>query len=402
MQDIFGTTDGNGGFGGFPPGERNEPTLATGTLDFWRAADAPPRGAPPPMGFAERFVSLETTPRAIALGVEEDNGRFAAVCFQGRAYKPTDRFLKGLARRMKVPVGVFTLFSPVEVVHRAAAVAPDLGLRVTLDEEKGEALGLIENTGRPIPADAVERVMKEDGRLQRFGYANGVIEGMFDIGESWSVPGDSDYRVQVRASVPVDGMDAPDATLGLLRQVCSNGAVVEAASFRTKLEIKDNSGEHFRRLLASFGNPQGIEALHERLVAAAGTKASVGEVHAVDEFLRRQVRRAEDAMHLRERLQEIAGHPCVRYGVADIGAIGPRRRALLPVDCPVSDVMNFVTELCTHHPRALKDPAAGGALVGRFCTGGFDLEEMYPNTRESPAHLLGNIRWAGRAEEEGA
>ena len=46
-------------------------------------------------------------------------------------------------------------------------------------------------------------------------------------------------------------------------------AEAEAPVFRTKMEIKDNSGEHFRRLLASFSNPSGVEMLQARMSAAA-------------------------------------------------------------------------------------------------------------------------------------
>ena len=119
-------------------------------------------------------------------------------------------------------------------------------------------------------------------------------------------------------------MGTPETTLATWRQVCSNGAVAEAPLFRTKMEVKDNSGEHFRRLLRSFSNPRGVEMLHERLIAANGTKASVDEVYQAESFIRRQVRDARHQMLLCERLQEVADNPCVRYGVTDLGAIGER------------------------------------------------------------------------------
>ena len=340
---------------------------------------------------ADRFVSRPVTPREIAAAVVEDDGVFRAIRLDGVDYVPTARFMKGLAQRMRVPLRVFDLFSPLEVVRRAAERTPDLALRVTTDESEHRALGLVEDNGPPVPADAVERIMRDDPRLREFGYSEGVVEGMFDVGETWDVPQDGLYRVHVRTSVPVDGLGPPEATLAILRLACTNGVIAESSQFRTKLEVKDGSGEHFRRILRSFGNPQGVETLHGRLLAAATTKASVGEVHAVDCFLRKNVRGARDSMLLRERLQETAGNPCVRYGVTDLGAIGVRRRALLPADCSVADVLNFVTELRSHHADVLKNPGAADELVGSFHSSGFDLEDMYPSTDASPAFALDGL-----------
>ena len=297
---------------------------------------AAPKDAPQEMPFRERFETVRVTPRTVADSVVEENGRFSGITFEGERYKPSRRFLKGLAQRMKVSLSVFDLFSPLEVVHRAAERAPDLPLRLTLDRQDHKALGLIEDKGVPIPAGNIEIVMKNDQRLQKFDYSDGMITGQFDLGEAWDVPNDSKYGVHVHTEVPVDGMGTPEATLATWRQICSNGAVAEAPLFRTKMEVKDSSGEHFRRLLTSFSNPRGVEMLHTRLVIANETKASVDEVHQVETLIRRQVRDARHQMLLCERLQEVADNPCVRYGVTDLGAIGERRRALLPTGASVS------------------------------------------------------------------
>ena len=204
----------------------------------------------------------------------EDDGVFRALSLENVEYSPSPRFMKGLALRMRVPIRVFDLFSPLEVIRRAAEVAPDMALRVTVDEEKKQALALVEDKGLPIPAGAVRRIMLADSRLKSFDYSDGIIKGMFDLGETWDIPKDSMYRVQVQTTVPVDGLGTPEATLGVTRLACTNGAIAEASQFRTKMEVKDNSGAHFQRLLQSFGNPQGVEALHERLLVAVGTKAS--------------------------------------------------------------------------------------------------------------------------------
>ena len=351
-----------------------------------------------PMPFRERFETMRVTPQKIADSVIEENGRFAGLTVEGERYKPSQRLLKGLAQRMKVPLSVFELFTPLEVIRRAAERAPELPLRLTVDREQHQALALIEDKGVPLPAGNIEVAMREDKRLQQFDYHDGVITGRFDLGEAWDVPGDSKYGVHVSTEVPVDGMGTPEATLATWRQVCSNGAVAEAPLFRTKLEVKDNSGDHFRRLLRSFSNPRGVEMLHERLLAANGTKASVDEVYQVEQLVRRQVRDARSQMLLCERLQAVADEPCVRYGVTDLGAIGERRRGLLPTGASVADVMNFVSELNTHHGELLKNQNSANGLLGNFYARSYDLEEMYPHAQPARPFYLQGIDFGEKAK----
>ena len=362
------------------------------------ATKTPPMAEPGrPMPFKERFETVRITPRQVADSVVEDNGRFRGLAVDGEEYKPSHRFLKGLAQRMKVPLGVFELFTPLEVIHRAAERAPDLHLRLTVDREEHKALALIEDRGVPIPAGNIEIIMKDDRRLQEFDYHDGVITGRFDLGEAWDIPNDSKYGVHISTEVPVDGMGTPETTLATWRQICSNGAVAEAPMFRTKMEVKDNGGEHFRRLLRSFSNPRGVELLHERLLAANETKASVDEVYQAEMFIRRQVRDARHQMLLCERLQEVADSPCVRYGVTDLGTIGERRRGLLPTGASVADVMNFVSEISTHHGELLKNRNAANGLLGEFYARSYDLEEMYPHAQPASQYYLRNIDFGERA-----
>ena len=344
-----------------------------------------------PMPFHERFETVRITPQKVAESVVENNGRFSALRVDGEEYKPSQRFLKGMAQRMKVPYSVFDLFTPLEVIQRAAERAPDLQLRLTVDREEKKALALIEDKGVPMPAGNIEIIMKEDRRLQKFDYHDGIITGHFDLGEAWDIPNDSKYGVHISTKVPVDGMGTPETTLATWRQICSNGAVAEAPMFRTKMEVKDNSGEHFRRLLKSFSNPRGVEILHERLIAANETKASVDEVYQAESLIRRQVRDARHQMLLCERLHEVAENPCVRYGVTDLGAIGARRRGLLPTGAYVADVMNFVSELNTHHGELIKNRNAANAFLGDCYARSYDLEEMYPHAQPANQFYLKGI-----------
>ena len=52
------------------------------------------------MPFRERFDTVRVTPQRVAESVVEENGRFSGIMFEGEQYKPSRRFLKGLAQRM--------------------------------------------------------------------------------------------------------------------------------------------------------------------------------------------------------------------------------------------------------------------------------------------------------------
>lgn len=341
-----------------------------------------------------RFEPVPITPRQMVEALDCDETKIKSLVIDNSAYKLSDRFYKTLAGELGIPYGVFGFFTPLEVMERAAAKVPDLQLRVTVDTEGRQALGLTQNKGLPMPINYIENVLHNDKRLTGVEYSDGVLSAMLDLDDPWDVPNDSTYGMRVRCRVPVDGVGMPDMSLATWRQVCSNGAVAETSLFRTKMEIKDNSGEHFRRLLASFSNPSGVEMLQERMCNAAETKASVGEVVLLEGLIRRSVANARNQMLLRERLNDVADNPCVRYGVTDLANIGQKKRPLLPVGCSVADLLNFASELGTHHSDLLKSDSTLQSFSGTLLSKGFDLEGLYPHTARTSSFYLDGIEFS--------
>ena len=341
-----------------------------------------------------RFEPVPITPRQMVEALDCDETKIKSLVIDNSAYKLSDRFYKTLAGELGIPYGVFGFFTPLEVMERAAAKVPDLQLRVTVDTEGRQALGLTQNKGLPMPINYIENVLHNDKRLTGVEYSDGVLSAMLDLDDPWDVPNDSTYGMRVRCRVPVDGVGMPDMSLATWRQVCSNGAVAETSLFRTKMEIKDNSGEHFRRLLASFSNPSGVEMLQERMCNAAETKASVGEVVLLEGLIRRSVANARNQMLLRERLNDVADNPCVRYGVTDLANIGQKKRPLLPVGCSVADLLNFASELGTHHSDLLKSDSTLQSFSGTLLSKGFDLEGLYPHTARTNSFYLNGINFS--------
>lgn len=330
--------------------------------------------------YGSRFDTIHCTPRLLRDTLDADAQKIHGIIVDGERFRLSDRFMKSLATRLKVPYAVFNLFTPLEVIHRAAERAPEMSLRLTIDHSKGEALALVEDKGNVLPIAQVTNVLRQDTRLQKLDYANGVLEATLDLNEGWEIPGDSEYRVQLSCQIPVDGLAQPAINLATFRLVCSNGAVAQESSFHTKMEIKDNSGLHFYKLLQSFNNRNGMELLHQRLLDANQTKASVNELMEVDNLLHRNISDRRNQVLLREQLLTLGENPCAQYGVTDLNNIAEKKRPLLPVGCSVADLLNFISELGTHHRVLLSNVEPLSVFHGRMLAKSFDLEDMYKNS----------------------
>ena len=73
------------------------------------------------------------------------------------------------------------------------------------------------------------------------------------------------------------------------------------------------------------------------------------------------------------RLYELTGRPQEMYGLANLDALSEKRQKVLPAKCRVYDLLNFVTEIATHHvdhDQALRLQA----LTGTFLSDDYDLE----------------------------
>lgn len=344
--------------------------------------------------FTDRFEPIPISPRELVNRLDADSNTLQGIIVDGERYSISTRFLKGLASRMKVPYTVFNLFTPLEVINRSADRNPDMEMRVTLDREKKVALGLVEDKGNTLPINSVVTYLRQDPRTQNIDYEDGVLKATLAMNDGWDIPGDSEYKVQLSCQIPVDGMAQPEINLATYRLVCSNGAVAEESIFRSKMEIKDNSGLHFQRLLQSFSNKNGVEMLHQRLIDANATKASVAELMALDGILRRIVSDRHNQMLLREKLLDLGDNPCARYGVTDLANIGEKKRSLLPVGCSVADLLNFASELGTHHRNLLRETGSLNAFHGRMLAKSFDLEDMYKNSVHARDFHLNHIPFA--------
>lgn len=308
--------------------------------------------------------------------------------YLGKDFKTTPRFVTSLAKKMKFSTNIFKYFSPEEVLLRVAEHNPGSRLMVTFDHHANEILGVIDEDKKILPPQIACQVFAEDPRIREISYQNGLWSAELHLDESFKVRNSGDYFRRLEICYPVDGVGMPCIYLAMLRQVCSNGSTARVAEFRTDIEISDESGLHLSRLLKSFNNQYGFAALEDRLTTAQSTAASVGELMEVDNLLQTYVADKHAYRTLHNRLDEIAGEPCFTYGTTSLNNIPAKKRALLPVNCSVNDLLNFCSELTTHHSNLLNNSTSFDVATGKILAHEFDLEGMYRRRTGSPDFFL--------------
>ena len=352
--------------------------------------------------WSDRFVSTRVSIADLTpVECDEATGRFK-VQFDDRTYNTSGRFITSLARKLKFSSNIFNYFSAEEVFQRVHERNPDTVFKVTFDRQDNEILGVVDEGKRILPAEIACNVFAADPRVRKIQYSNGVWEAEFQMEGSFSIRNDSEYARRFKVHYPVDGVSMPCVYLMMLRQVCSNGMVAMVSSFRTDIEVNDESGTHLSRLLRSYNNDNGFLALESRLQSAQETRASVAELLKFENLIAQQVSDQRSVSLLQTRLEEMAGDPCSRYEITSLTNIPPRRRSLLPVDCSVNDLFNFCSELTTHHENIVSHVDAFNAALGSTMAREFDLEEMYSNQRPAQAFHMDDINLTENIYHESA
>ena len=343
------------------------------------------------LDWSERFATTRVTiSDLVPVECDPATGRFK-IQFEDRTYETSARFITSFARKLKFSSNIFNYFTAEEVFDRVQQRNPDVAFKVTFDRQDGEILGVVDENKKLLPADIACNVFASDPRVQKIQYSKGVWEAEFQLDETFSVSGDSEYSRKIWVHYPVDGVSMPCVYLSVLRQVCSNGMVALVPGFRTDIEINDESGTHLSRLLRSYNNENGFMALESRLQTAQNTMASVNELLKFENLLTTQISDQASASQLQTRLEEMAGDPCARYETTSLNNIAPKKRSLLPVSCSVNDLFNFCSELTTHHENLISRVDAFNAALGGMLAQEFDLEEMYHNRQPARAFHLDDM-----------
>lgn len=120
---------------------------------------------------------------------------------------------------------------------------------------------------RLFPLARVVDAVQQNEKLIKVKYRpkSGILETFIEQPNQWALKSDSDYQGRLRFTTPVDCWGDSKIVLGMMREVCTNGAVVTKDIFASKVIIEKEHGTHLRQLLETFRNDRAFAAMQRRL-----------------------------------------------------------------------------------------------------------------------------------------
>jgi hypothetical protein len=329
----------------------------------------------------------------LGVQVADRNGKKEVewVLIDGEPFRPHQRFWTSLQVRFGFTANIFRYFTHQEVFNRISEVAPNDRIRWCAARPGSGPATLLAVTNPTAPLIRHEELC---GLLGRYGaedvsYHAGVVRSRhtprFTI--PFDIAGDA-FQNRFVIDTPIDGYGRPVVYLSLLRQICTNGAVAYTPVFRSELALGrgETSVEYaLVRALDGFNNEEGFEALRQRYEASAKSWASVREASKLYRTLVRLNHQHGIPGNVRAAGTDGAREPVFRafhhltgdltriYGLANLDALSVKRQRTLPAACKVYDLLNFASEVATHHAAA---GASRGlqAFIGDLVAAEYDLE----------------------------
>jgi hypothetical protein len=322
----------------------------------------------------------------------------------GRRISVGQRFITSFCAIYGVSPSIFNLFDPSEVIERVVLRnAGDSMIRVAIEEDDAGGLGHGLAVSRPSKvslsrADVASILAGQGIKIDDVAYDEGIIT-------SWHAPrigGDvkfdvsgDDWQNRFMLDIPIDGYGSPNAYLSLLREVCQNGMIAYAKTFRTSAKLGREAKDALptmSRFVESFNNEGGFVALRQRLESAVKSPASLDEFYSfykilmdADEMQSLHVNEKGDyvkpfASKLTADLKAMCGSLEV-YGLVNHDTLTAKKRRTIPVSGTIYDLVNFATEVSTHRatPRQARRLQA---WVGTIMSNEFDLEGILDDAEE--------------------
>lgn len=300
----------------------------------------------------------------------------------GRLVTASRRFWRSFFTRFGIAENVFRYFSPDEVFARISQQNSDDAFRFCIAEhaagkQKTEGTLLaVTNVKRPVIryheiAELVEQFGGTDVR-----YHEGLLISTHQPrggSRSLQIGGDQ-FHDRFCLETPVDGFGHPRLFLSMLRLVCQNGMIGYAKAFRSDIPVGKKMDYCIARALDSYDNGDGYAAIRQRFESSQTSWASVHECLQLGVVLdRAQRERQLTCDGLIGRFRSMAGNLSELYGLANLEALSDKRRRILPSKARVYDLINFASEVATHH--ALPEGARRlQAHIGSLISDEYDLE----------------------------
>lgn len=319
------------------------------------------------------------------------------VMLDGEPVRPSKRFWTSLHLRFGFTSNIFRYFSHAEVFDRISDVAANDRIRYCVEHDgdgPGRLMAVTSPTAALMPHDDLRELLDRYD-AQEIQYSNGVVRSRHAprFSGTFKVAGDG-FQNKFVLETPIDGFGRPSVYLSLLRLVCSNGAVGYSRAFRSELSVgRGDDGVAFAltRVLDGFNNEEGYAALRQRFEMATRSWASVAEANRLYKMLARLHNRGEirgraavptaggdsgeecGRSPLFHAYHKLTGDLTSIYGMANLNTLSVKRQRTLPTACRVYDLLNFASEVGTHHATESGNRQVQ-AFIGDLISGEYDLE----------------------------
>jgi len=323
----------------------------------------------------------------------------------GMVLTVSDRFWKSFANIYALGRSVFTYWAFNEVFERVTKQRNGKPVRLTYEkfpERKSGVDGVLLSCTNPeksvLTINDVNQIF-DKYNAKEVGYTNGQINATFacPFPATYKIGGDA-MSTQYMLAAPVDGYGLPASYLALLRLVCSNGMIGMSKAFKTVFQLGGDGDTVFNvldRSMEAFNNEEGFHAFKDRLEAATSSWASLHNYLALDKTINKAATAdswpAAKRADIADKLTKLAGNPLMLYGITGVSEPNPRLARTVPVKASVYDLLNFATEVATHHTNVLRAKNALNAWVGELISTDFDLENTITNCPDFQDMFLNDL-----------
>lgn len=296
------------------------------------------------------------------------------VIINNETMQTTDRFWNSLYSRYNISDSFFKYFSHGEVFDRIVKKNANTQLKLTVESSKGkqlpQALAMAAANRDVVPyKQMVDLFNEHKGRDIR--YKHGVITAVFTppSGVQDVKIGSDKYRNNYMMTVPLDGYGMPKIHLSMLRMLCTNGVFGLGKAFESGITAVHDPLSVLTRVLDAYDNDQGFDALASRIEKAQVSHASFREVVKLEGTLLK----TEIGSRRIEEYRTLTGFVQKQYGIANPESIATKKQMLLPTKVRVSELIDFATEIATHHSKPYEADRLN-AWVGSMLCSEYDLE----------------------------
>ncbi len=329
----------------------------------------------------------------------------------GTEFNVSQRFQNSVLGHIGQGNSVFNLFDFGEVMERFRQRVPTKDeVHITLDTDNHEALGVVQEGKPVVDAQEIAKLTLDQGAS--FRYFSGRILAEHtptnDFEAQLRMIGGEEHSLKFYHDCPLDGYGNPSFFIGLLRQICKNGAVAMTSAFRKTINLPDprklKGGKKedgpsiigtIERTFRNFSiGEEASSGLIGRIETAGKTPASVREFRNMMRIFERLLDPSGNGMtddcertRLRNVTERLKDRVVNDLDVTSLSVFDDKPASRVPTPFNVYDIINMATEAATHF-GVREDTLLHGA-VGRLLTESYDLQGLkLPAPESTPFFFL--------------